>query len=58
MHCFLLGIIKYIMKLALDNLTPTKKKALDVTVDTIFVGLRTSEKGDFPRSSFSKSYSI
>ena len=57
MHCFLLGIIKYIMKLALDNLTPTKKEALDLSVDTIFVGLRTSEKDDFPRSSFAKGYS-
>ena len=56
MHCFLLGIIKYVMKLALDNLSATKKMALDATVDTIFVGLRTSEKADFPRSSFAKGY--
>jgi hypothetical protein len=56
MHCYLLGVLKYVMKLGLDNLTPSQKMALDHIIDTIFVGLRTSKKDNFPRCSFSKGF--
>ena len=56
MHCFLIGLLKYIMKLAVGNLPPSKKAMLDAIIDKIFVGLRTSEKGNFPRSCFSKGF--
>ena len=56
MHCYLLGIIRYCMRLAVHTLSPVDRAALDRLVDVIFGYLRTSEGSNFLRTSFSKGF--
>jgi len=56
MHAFQSGWLRYLVKLALDPLTPTQKKELDDLVDELFVGLRSSEKHQHPRTNFSHGF--
>ena len=56
MHAFQSGILMYMTKMVLDKLTPKPKKELDELVEHILGGLRSSEKRDYPRYSFTKGF--
>jgi len=56
MHAFQSGWLRYLVKLALDKLTPTNKKRLDDLVDELLGGLRSSEKENYPRCNFSHGF--
>jgi hypothetical protein len=56
MHAFMLGIIKYVMHLAIDRLPPTSKSPIDDLVDDILCPHRSCLKEEFPRTNFTKGF--
>ena len=56
MHCFQSGLIPYLVKGVVASLTPAKKRELDYLVDSLMGKLRSGEKKDYPKCSFSKQF--
>jgi len=56
MHAFQSGIIPYLVKGIINQLTDTKKKELDDLVDRLLGRLKSGEKVDYPKFSFAKQY--
>ena len=56
MHAFQSGIVRYIVKMAIDPLPLKAKKDLDALVERLFSSLRSTEKEDYPRLNFSKGF--
>jgi hypothetical protein len=57
MHCFQLGILKYVVTVLIGNLTSTSKSRLDLMVSNIRDNLRMSESTQFPTSSIARGVS-
>lgn len=57
MHAFQSGIVKYLVKMVVDKLSTAKQVRLDRLVHKLFHNLRSKEKGDYPRLTFSKGFS-
>jgi hypothetical protein len=57
MHAFQSGVLMYLVKMTLENLTPTKKTKLDRHVDYLFSNLRSCKRKEYPRLNFSKGFS-
>lgn len=57
MHAFQSGILLYLVKMSLDNLTQGQKVKLDNLVHKLFHNLRCHEKSNYPRLNFSKGFS-
>ena len=56
MHIFDSGVIKYILKCALDPVSTTQKAALDKLVDDLFCCKRSCLRKNYPRCNFSKGF--
>lgn len=56
MHAFQSGLIPYLVKMAVDPLSPKNKKLLDDLVDHLLGGLHSSEKDQYPRFNFSHGF--
>ena len=57
MHAFQSGVLMYLVKMILDNLTPKKQVELDRLVHKLFHALRCHERKNYPRMNFSKGFS-
>ena len=57
MHAFQSGIVKYLVKMIIDKLSTAKQVRLDRLVHKLFHNLRSKEKADYPRLTFSKGFS-
>ena len=58
MHAFQSGIVRYVVKMAMDKLAPKKQVKLDRLVHRLFHNLRCREKTNgYPRINFSKGFS-
>lgn len=57
MHAFQSGVLPYLLRIALDMLSPTEKAALDELVDRILYRQRSSCKKDYPRYCFANGFS-
>ena len=56
MHAFQSGLLMYATKLAMDKLGNKRRAQLDILVDEILGGLRSSAKDTYPRFSFTKGF--
>ena len=58
MHAFQSGIVMYVVKMAMDKLTPGNQVKLDKLVHRLFGSLRCRERTNgYPRTNFSKGFS-
>jgi len=57
MHAFQSGLLPYLVKMVMDILKPEKKARLDRLVDRVLADMRSGEKQDYPKCSFSKQFS-
>ena len=56
MHAFQSGIVKYLVKMVVDKLSTKNQTAVDRLVHKLFHNLRSREKNDYPRLTFSKGF--
>lgn len=56
MHAFQSGVLPYLLRIALDMLSPAEKATLDELVDRVLYKQRSSCKGDYPRYCFANGF--
>ena len=56
MHAFLKGVVKYIIHLVVDPMTPMDKAQLDYWIDHVFGHLKNSECKNFLQSNFTHGF--
>lgn len=57
MHAFQSGLVQYLVKMVVDKLSTRDQVRLDRLVDKLFQNLRSKEKEEYPRLTFSKGFS-